>query len=97
MFGCTLRPDTISPYSLGTAPWGLSCVGLLLQDIDTPLLSDSALSDRNRNGLQTTDTIVRAGHELVCLVLGWDPSTMRAEACKIPSLEGLWIYGVTLS
>ena len=78
--GCTLRPDTISPYSLGTAPWGLSCVG---QDIDTPLLSDTALSDRNRlnqtdHGLQTTDTIVRAGHELVCLVLGWDPSTACA-------------------
>ena len=108
VFGCTLRPDTISPYSLGTAPWGLSCVGLLLQDNDTPLLSDTALSDRNRlnqtdHGLQTTDTIVRAGHELVCLVLGclvlgWDPSTACAllEFAEAPTRILRFLYTVDI-
>ena len=100
VFGCTLRPDTISPYSLGTAPWGLSW---LLQDIDTPLLSDTALSDRNRlnqtdHGLQTTDSIVRAGHELVCLVLGWDPSTACAllEFAEAPTRILRFLYTVDI-
>ena len=39
------------------------------------------------------------GHVTLCIaVLGTsDQSCWLAEACKSPSLDGLWVYGVTVS
>ena len=80
MFGCAFHPEIISLWRLGAAPLGLP---VLLQNSNTLWLRDTALSHCNWNRqadhrLQSTDTLICAGHELVCLVLGWIPSTACA-------------------
>ena len=78
LFGRVFRPEPFRPRAWGRRPWAFLC-----RLSDTLRLSDTALSDRDRldqtdHKPQTTDTFVRAGHELVCLVLGWNPSTACA-------------------
>ena len=82
---------------------GPSCVGLLLQDKDTLRLSDTALSDRDQlnqtdHRPHTTDTLIRAGHEPVCLVLGWNPSTACAllEFAEAPTRILRFLYPVDI-
>ena len=84
------------PTAWGGAPVPF-CVGLLLQAYRYNL-AQRHLSDRLqiRRITQTTDIPCRAGHEPVCLVLGWDPVCALLEFTEGPTHILRVFYSVVL-